>query len=528
MKKNIFILTVSLCVIAVLTKAQIVFSENFTATSTPIPSGWLQQNNSVPLGTGTWFQGNGTIFPSFNGGGNDYLACNYNSQGSGTGGTSNFLITPTVNLVNGATFYFVTRKEGVIGYPDRLQLLMSQGSGTGAIASGTSAVGSFTTTLLDINSNLTNNGYPVTWSAFTGTVTGITGTVVGRFAFRYFFDNGGSSGTNGSYIGIDSVAYALPCAQSVFSISPTSTAICSGESVLLTAVTTLTNAPTSYTWNNGQNGASTIVSPQTTTNFTLNAQNSIGCVGQRTLTIVVHPTPTINLAASVNTVCLGENLTITASGASVYAWSGAAVSNSSAIIYFSPSPGLKSFFVVGTSSAGCVSNASISLLVHPTPAVNATVSKDILCAGLIATVSATGADTYSWAGSSSAGSPSFPYAAISAGVKTFTVLGTSTLTGCSAIAATSFTVLDCAGFHEDNTNGGQKPTVYPNPFKDEIYFSEAPGRVEVYTVSGKLILKESGDDMNKINTSRFEEGLYTLKIFNIDGNLIKTTRLIKN
>ena len=66
-------------------------------------------------------------------------------------------------------------------------------------------VGDFTTLLLDINPTLTTTGYPSTWTQFSATVTGLGGPTTGRFAFRYFTPNGGPSGANSDYIGIDTV-----------------------------------------------------------------------------------------------------------------------------------------------------------------------------------------------------------------------------------------------------------------------------------------------------------------------------------
>jgi len=57
----------------------------------------------------------------------------------------------------------------------------------------------------DINPNLLASGatsYPTTWTQFTLT---IPSTGSGRVGFRYFVTNGGPSGTNGNFIGIDSL-----------------------------------------------------------------------------------------------------------------------------------------------------------------------------------------------------------------------------------------------------------------------------------------------------------------------------------
>ena len=68
---------------------------------------------------------------------------------------------------------------------------------------GSTAVGDFTTLLLDINPLYTTTDYPTSWTPFKVVLSGITGTPKGRIAFRYFVENGGPTGANSDYIGID-------------------------------------------------------------------------------------------------------------------------------------------------------------------------------------------------------------------------------------------------------------------------------------------------------------------------------------
>ena len=77
-------------------------------------------------------------------------------------------------------------------------------------------VGDFTTLLLDINPTLVVSGYPDVWTQYTITLSGLPPAASGRIAWRYFVTNGGPSGANSNYIGIDTVEYtdagqAAPC-----------------------------------------------------------------------------------------------------------------------------------------------------------------------------------------------------------------------------------------------------------------------------------------------------------------------------
>lgn len=173
-------------------------------------NGWAQQNRSTTLGSAPdWFQGDPGVFPSHEGGDTAYIAANYHSLG-GSGTISNWLFAPTCTFHNGEKISFWTRTVAHPNYPDRLQLRLSLNGASTDVGTTPSSVGDFTTLLLQVNPLLTRSGYPSEWTRYTVTLTGLPGPTSGRFAFRYFVGNGGPSGINSEYIGIDSVAYFLP------------------------------------------------------------------------------------------------------------------------------------------------------------------------------------------------------------------------------------------------------------------------------------------------------------------------------
>ncbi|MFN0131675.1 MAG: choice-of-anchor J domain-containing protein [Phycisphaerales bacterium] len=186
------------------------FTEAFDDIVTLSTSGgWFQQNNSAPIGLTNYFQGNLTVFPSQASAG--YLGTNFNNT-AGTATISNWFVTPVVNLQNGQTFSFFTRTVDAPFFPDRLQVRMSlAGASTnvGALGNAT-AVGDFTTLLLDINPTylVTGTGsFPNVYTQFTVTISGAPASTPGRLAFRYFVENGGPTGANSDYIGIDTAEY---------------------------------------------------------------------------------------------------------------------------------------------------------------------------------------------------------------------------------------------------------------------------------------------------------------------------------
>ncbi len=183
-----------------------VFTENFDQGATLITdlqtAGWFFQNNSQPLGTIGYFNGNTAVFGPQAGTG--YLGVNFNS-GGGLATISNWAVLPTMTIQNGDTFNFWTRTVDSVGFPDRLQVRLSTNGASTNVGTLATDVGDFTNLLLDINPTYTTTGYPNTWTNFNITVSGLGGPVTGRFAFRYFVENGGPSGSNSDYIGIDTL-----------------------------------------------------------------------------------------------------------------------------------------------------------------------------------------------------------------------------------------------------------------------------------------------------------------------------------
>ena len=199
------VLLVAACLLSSAAAAQAQFSEGFDNITTLPGSGWFLINHSEPIGVTNWYQGELAVFPAQSGPSNSYIAANFNN-GSGLATISNWLLTPAVTLVNGATLNFWTRSIGSI-YPDRLQVRMSTaGAGTDVGTSSTD-VGTFTTLLLDINPTYSPTGYPAVWTQYNVVVTGVPTPTLGRLAFRYFVENSGPLGANGDYIGIDTVVF---------------------------------------------------------------------------------------------------------------------------------------------------------------------------------------------------------------------------------------------------------------------------------------------------------------------------------
>ncbi len=166
--------------------------------------GWDLINNSSPIGSLDYFQGNPTVFTAQAGPDDSYLAGNFNSTAGGTGIISNWALTPELDLNTLDTFSFWTRTSVGSQWPDRVEVRLSTNGNSSNVGATANDVGDFDVVLLEINPSLTVGGYPEDWTQFVlDDFSSFFGT--GRIAFRYFVTDAGPSGTNSNFIGIDSV-----------------------------------------------------------------------------------------------------------------------------------------------------------------------------------------------------------------------------------------------------------------------------------------------------------------------------------
>jgi hypothetical protein len=278
------------------------FSENFDDITLLPGNGWALVNASSPLGITDWFQGASGVFPAYNGVAAAYIGANfYNTSGTGT--ISNWLMSPVRTFNNGDVISFYTRTNvNPSAFPDRLRLMLSTNGSSTAIAS-------FTTTLLSVNAGLTTSGYPSVWTQYTATLSGLPmGGVSGRFALWYDVPNGGDSGSNADYIGIDEVVYSsMALSTPVVLNCPTNTTVtaCQTQAAVNTSFANwLATASASGGCNgvltNNNTGAPSACGGSTTVTFTYTST----CAPLTTTcnaTFTVAAAPTVVLTCPTNT-----------------------------------------------------------------------------------------------------------------------------------------------------------------------------------------------------------------------------------
>lgn len=169
-----------------------------------------------------------------------------------------------------------------------------------------------------------------------------------------------------------------------------------------------------------------------------------GCAGApKTVNIQVSSGPLITVNASALSICLGETVQLSASGASTYQWSGNGISgNTGASITVTPTVAGNAVVTVVGSIGSCSSSpVPVNINVLPAPDMTITSSQPSpICLGETISLQANGATLYTWTGDGLLNNtgPSVMISPQNTGTQVYTVTGYSN--GCEAQESISFDV----------------------------------------------------------------------------------------
>jgi gliding motility-associated-like protein len=159
--------------------------------------------------------------------------------------------------------------------------------------------------------------------------------------------------------------------------------ICTGQTATLSAT-----GATSYTWNPGNISGNTFtISPLSNTVITIDGANGT-CTSQTNSSITIGSG--ISLSVNNATICSGQTATLAANGATSYTWNTTATSSS-----ISVSPTSTTIYTVDGSNGSCSGTNTATVVVNSTPTL-AIINSPNICSGQTATLTASGANTYTW------------------------------------------------------------------------------------------------------------------------------------
>lgn len=268
---------------------------------------------------------------------------------------------------------------------------------------------------------------------------------------------------------------------------------------------TYTQAPIICTGQSVIVGSNTYTASGTYTN-TLISVSSCDSIVITNLTVNPAPAITVNSGA----ICAGQSFTINPTGASTYTFS-----SGSNIVTTNTTVN-----VIGTNSLGCVSAiaAVSSVTVNPLPSVTASSTNSILCTGNSASLTASGAMSYTW----NTGATTSIIAITPTITTDYTVTGIST-NGCLNTSIITQSVSICTGI-ENKSSYNSKVLVYPNPSNGEFMIDlNENSNVVITDMLGKIVYNKTLEiGKHKIDLSSYATSAYILKI-----NTAKDVQFIK-
>ena len=264
--------------------------------------------------------------------------------------------------------------------------------------------------------------------------------------------------------------------------------ICNNSSTTLEVSDNLGSTITSCVWSNGGSGSSIMVSPTSTTNYTVTVTNNNGCVAHASTSVVVAEQ--LSFAISGNTsICGNESAELTVSGiapanVSTYAWSNGA---NTASVSVSASG---TYSVIVTDVNGCTGYATTTVSAAENPVASISGQQSV-CSGSSATLLANGGTSYQWSNGSTEASIS-----VTAGGTYSVVVANGA--GCTATASAAVTV-----------NESPNPEISGN-------LSICEGESTTLTVNGgDSFVWSNGSSNSSINVTN--SGTYTVIASNANG-----------
>lgn len=250
---------------------------------------------------------------------------------------------------------------------------------------------------------------------------------------------------------------------------------CSGANVTLSG-----SGATSYTWDNGvTDGVS--FNPVTTQTYTVTGTDAAGCQETDQVVVNVGTNPVVDAGAN-QSICPGQSVTLSGSGANSYTWDNSVTDG----VAFTPA-GTQTYTVTGSDVAGCQGTDQVTVTVYNLPSINAGADQAI-CPGGSVILSGSGGTSYMWNNSVTNGVSFNP-----AATQTYTVTGTDA-NGCTNTDQVVVTVNAlpnvsagqdqsvCAGTAVTLSGSGAVSYVWNLSVVNNTPFT--PGATQIYTVVG--------------------------------------------
>jgi gliding motility-associated-like protein len=199
--------------------------------------------------------------------------------------------------------------------------------------------------------------------------------------------------------------------------------LCNGQSNGSTTANITGTGPFNYTWSSVPVQNTSTANNLTVGNYNVQVVDNLGCTNTASATITQPPALSLSINSSTTSVCAGSAINLSpitagGTGAYTYVWNPGPTTGPYTVI--ETAAGNYNYAVTATDANGCVITKAINLTYNPQPTV--TVTSATVCAGNVAVLSASGANTYLWMPGGQTGST---YTTVASSSSNVTVIGTA-------------------------------------------------------------------------------------------------------
>lgn len=270
--------------------------------------------------------------------------------------------------------------------------------------------------------------------------------------------------------------------------------ICSGDSSVLSV-----GAFDQYLWSTGASSSSITISSAGV--YSITVTDALGYQASDSVALQLKPLPNVSAGITDSVLCAGETTTLTATGATSYTWSSGAITSTVQVV----PPSTMVYTVTGLGANGCKNSDTVAVAVNQLPTLIVSSTSVTICSGQTTTLSATGAQTYSW--STGVMGPDIVISPTT--TVTYTLYGTDVY-GCSNTSAYAQSVSTCTGIQ--NFDNSLMISVYPNPNEGEFVVN-VDGDVSLKLFILNALGQELGEyklynGENSISIDNLNQGLY--------------------
>lgn len=315
------------------------------------------------------------------------------------------------------------------------------------------------------------------------------------------------------YLTWDDLSITIPCSLNspILSVLAPSGQVCQGTPVTLQA-----GGANTYSWSNGVQGSSNVVAPVTNSTYVVYGTHLLsGCSSSAAINLAIKPSPAVGAIASQYSVCSGQSITLSATGADSYYWT---TGSTSAVTVVTPTQST-AYVVAGTNSTGCTGTAQVDIQVSPSPVLLAQSSSSLICQGESVELSVMGANTYVWLAPNLFSTAS-QLTITPQSSAMYTVTGT-TQNGCSVTSQLSVIVETCTGLSKNSQNHF---SIFPNPVADRLFIHSKGGHsaITITDVSGRVVAtKLATEPLTTFDLQNLSAGVYYVQLQANDQNLIE-------